>query len=518
MLKKLFGFGKPKKASDSHSSVPAKPHTAPHSSHAPAKPSHAGSGHAPVKKAEFKSYTTHPRPAAKPGHEAPASHHASSHSGRPAPRFGGSSSAPRGRFGGGGFSGGRSGGGYGGSSSGGASRGGYAGGRSGGFGGGNRGSYGRSRNNAMMVGKIDISRFINKAVVTETVEAYVPEHHFADFDIHPKLKENIAKKGYVHTTPIQDKAIPHVLEGKDVVGIANTGTGKTAAFLIPLINKAFANRDQRVLIMVPTRELAVQIQEEYDGFAKGSGLRAVTCIGGASIMMQIRDLKTPCNFIIGTPGRLKDLIERKRLNLSSFHNLVLDEADRMVDMGFIQDIKYLLSLMPADRQSLFFSATISKEISGLIHGFLKSPVTISVKSGDTSANVDQDIIRVTKTNKLEVLCDLLKKPEFTRVLIFGKTKRGVEKLTVALQKLNYKAESIHGDKPQSKRQKALQQFKKGEIRILIATDVAARGIDVSDVSHVINFDIPQTYEDYVHRIGRTGRANKKGSALTFIEQ
>ncbi len=189
----------------------------------------------------------------------------------------------------------------------------------------------------------------------------------------------------------------------------------------------------------------------------------------------------------------------------------------MVDMGFIQDIKYLLSLMPAERQSLFFSATISKEIAGLINGFLRSPVTVSVKSGDTSASVDQDIVRVTKTNKLETLCDLLKKPEFTRVLIFGKTKSGVERLTVNLQKLGYKVESIHGDKPQAKRQRALMQFKKGDIRILTATDVAARGIDVSDVSHVINYDIPQTYEDYVHRIGRTGRANKKGHALTFVE-
>lgn len=369
----------------------------------------------------------------------------------------------------------------------------------------------------MMVGKIDISRFINKATVTETVEEYVPQHQFADFPIHLKLKENIAKKGYIQTTPIQDKAIPHVLEGKDIVGIANTGTGKTAAFLIPLINKVFHDRNQKVLIMVPTRELAVQIQQEYDGFSKGSGLRAVTCIGGASISTQMRDLRYACNFVIGTPGRLKDLIERKRLDLSEFHNLVLDEADRMVDMGFIQDIKYLLSLMPTERQSLFFSATMSKEISSLIHGFLRSPITVSVKSGDTAANIEQDIIRVTKTNKLETLCDLLRKPEFTRVLIFGKTKRGVERLTLALQKLEYKAESIHGDKPQSKRQYALDQFKRGQIRILIATDVAARGIDVSDVSHVINFDMPQTYEDYVHRIGRTGRANKKGFALTFIE-
>lgn len=550
MFKKLFGFGKSKKSSPSDISG------APHKKEGHSSTSKSGHTDAPRSSSHTTGHTARPSHSAghtaRPSHSsstgdragraAPASHHTASRAG--GSRFGGaprpySDRAPaksgdrdnapgeytsRGSFGGGNrygsgsgrpSSGSRFGGGR---SSGGSSGGSRMGGRNGGFGGGNRGSYGRTRNSgAMMVGKIDVSRFINKAPVIEVADEYVPDHHFSDFDIHPKLKENIAKKGYISTTPIQDKAIPHVLEGKDVVGIANTGTGKTAAFLIPLINKAFNNRSEKILILVPTRELAVQIQDEYDGFAKGSGLRAVTCIGGANIVAQMRDLRGPHSFVIGTPGRIKDLIERRRLNLSEFHNLVLDEADRMVDMGFIQDIKYLLSLMPADRQSLFFSATISKEISALIHGFLKTPVTVSVKMRDTAANVDQDIVRVTKTNKLEKLCELLNQPGFDRVLIFGKTKRGVEKLMLALQKLNYKAESIHGDKPQSKRQRALDAFKKGHVRILIATDVAARGIDVNDVSHVINFDIPQTYEDYIHRIGRTGRANKKGFALTFVE-
>jgi len=367
--------------------------------------------------------------------------------------------------------------------------------------------------------KIDVSRFVNKAVSVEPEKEYVSKHQFSDFAIHPKLKENIVRKGFEKTTPIQDQTIPHILEGKDVVGIANTGTGKTAAFLIPLIHKIFHHKHERALIIVPTRELAQQILDEFQVFSKHSGLRAVLCIGGASMGFQIRDLRRIPSFVIGTPGRLKDLINRKALNISSFRNIVLDEADRMVDMGFIADIKFLLGLMPTERHSLFFSATISKEIEGLMKSFLRDQhITVSVKSRDTSANVDQDIIRVpSREKKLQVLHELLQRPEFSKVLIFGKTKHGVEKLSVMLSKMGHKVASIHGDKPQSKRQRALDDFKKEKINILVATDVAARGLDIPDVSHVINYDIPMTYEDYIHRIGRTGRANKKGIALTFVE-
>jgi len=365
---------------------------------------------------------------------------------------------------------------------------------------------------------INPQRFVNKAVIEETVEHFVPEHNFADFAIEEKLKENIIRKGYTAPSPIQDKAIPHVLQGQDVVGIANTGTGKTAAFLIPLIHKVLKNPKENVLIMVPTRELALQIQEELQGFIAGMKLFSTVCVGGASIGNQIRDLRYRNEFVIGTPGRLKDLIERKVLHPSFFKTVVLDEADRMLDMGFIQDMRKIMSEMPKGRHTLFFSATLSPEIEKLIHEFLHEPVMISVKTRDTSKNVDQDVVRVRAgENKLDVLHSMLTAPDFGKVLIFGRTKHGVEKLTSLLNARGFKAESIHGNKNQSGRQRSLKLFKEGKVQILVATDVAARGLDISDVSHVINFDIPATYEDYVHRIGRTGRAGKKGKALTFVD-
>lgn len=375
----------------------------------------------------------------------------------------------------------------------------------------NRGRFSQGRN-------IHPSKFINKAVITEKVEVFVPEHKFTDFNVDERLKTNIVSKGYIDPTPIQDKAIPHVLKGEDVVGIANTGTGKTAAFLIPLINKVLTNDKENILIVVPTRELAQQIQEELNGFTAGMNLYSTVCVGGSPIFPQIRSLRFRNEFVIGTPGRIKDLIERKVLNLSYFKTVVLDEADRMLDMGFINDMRFMMNLMPKDRHTLFFSATLSKEIEGLIKEFLNNPVSISVKTGDTSKNVDQDVVRVSRgENKIDVLHSMLIKPDFNRVVIFGRTKHGVEKLTNILKDRGLKAESIHGDKNQVARQRALKGFKDGKTQILVATDVAARGLDISGVSHVINFDIPATYEDYVHRIGRTGRAGKKGKAFTFIE-
>ncbi|MES2213414.1 MAG: DEAD/DEAH box helicase [Patescibacteria group bacterium] len=384
---------------------------------------------------------------------------------------------------------------------------------SGGNRGGSRGGRGGGKTD-----RIEHSRFISKAVITEQVENFVPEHKFADFLIDENLKNNILGKGYSLPTPIQDRAIPHVLRGEDVVGIANTGTGKTAAFLIPLIHKVLSDAKANVLIMVPTRELATQIQDELVGFTKGMKLYSVCAVGGSPIGKQIRDLRYRNEFVIGTPGRIKDLVERGCLNLSHFRTVVLDEADRMLDMGFINDMKLLMSKMPAERHTLFFSATLSREIEVLIKDFLKNPVTISVKTQDTSKNVDQDVVRVERgDNKLDVLHSMLIQPDFNKVLIFGRTKHGVEKLTQLLNGRGFKAESIHGDKNQSGRERALRQFKENKAQVLVATDVAARGLDISDVSHVINFDIPATYDDYVHRIGRTGRAGKKGKAFTFVE-
>lgn len=377
-----------------------------------------------------------------------------------------------------------------------------------------RGSRGSNRG---MGSYINPERFVNRAVITEEVARFIPEHKFADFVIDERLKANIITKGYVDPTPIQDRAIPHVLKGQDVVGIANTGTGKTAAFLIPLIHKVLSNEKENVLIVVPTRELAIQIQEELRGFIGGMKLYSTVCVGGASIGSQIRDLRYRNEFVIGTPGRIKDLIERKSLNLAHFKTVVLDEADRMLDMGFINDMKFMMAQMPKVRHTLFFSATLSPEISALIKDFLKEPVMISVKTGDTSKNVDQDVVKLRPgENKLDILHSMLTQKDFDKVLIFGRTKHGVEKLTEMLNARGFKAESIHGNKNQSGRQRSLKMFKDGKVQVLVATDVAARGLDISGVSHVINFDIPATYEDYVHRIGRTGRAGKKGKAYTFI--
>ncbi len=364
---------------------------------------------------------------------------------------------------------------------------------------------------------IDHARFINKAVITEKVEHFVPEHSFNDFKVDAALKASVAAKGYVTPTPIQDRAIPHILQGADLVGIANTGTGKTAAFLIPLINKVLHNRREQVLIMAPTRELAIQIDEELRAFVKGMRIFSVCCVGGMSIGKQVRDLKYQYNFIIGTPGRLKDLIDRKMIRLSEFNSVVLDEADRMLDMGFIADMRTIMAGMPKERHTLFFSATMSPDIEKIIKDFLREPVRISVKTQDTSKNVDQDIVRVDGRPKIEVLRDLLADKDFAKVIIFGRTKHGVEKISRELVRLGVKADALHGDKNHSQRQRALNAFKAHQIQALVATDVAARGLDIPNVSHVINFDVPATYADYVHRIGRTGRGGKTGKALTFVD-
>jgi ATP-dependent RNA helicase RhlE len=363
----------------------------------------------------------------------------------------------------------------------------------------------------------DISKFVNKAVHNEIPVVFTPDHSFADFELAPLLKQNILAKGYQSPTPIQDKSIPHLLKGADIVGMANTGTGKTAAFLIPLVNKVLLNPNEKVLIVAPVRELAQQINEELKDFAKGSGLYSAFLIGGASMGQQIRELRHRHNFVIGTPGRIKDHIESGYLNLSGFRTVVLDEADRMLDMGFVKDMRLLMSQMAKDRQTLFFSATLSPDIEKLIHEFLKDPVRVSVKTQDTSKNIDQDVIRIQGKNKLEILRDLLIQAEFSKTLIFTRTKHGADKLVKALSQAGIRSDAIHGNKNQSVRTRVLEDFKKERVKVLVATDVAARGLDIADVSHVINFDLPATYEDYIHRIGRTGRAEKKGKALTFVE-
>ncbi|HUS59937.1 MAG TPA: DEAD/DEAH box helicase [Nevskiaceae bacterium] len=358
--------------------------------------------------------------------------------------------------------------------------------------------------------------FVRRAVdVDET--PYVPANSFSDFPLNETVKRNVLARGFGKPTAIQDKAILPILKGKDLVGIANTGTGKTAAFLLPLITKVSRDRSQKVLIVLPTRELAAQIQDEFKLFSFGMGIFSTLCIGGASLNIQARELSRRPNFVIGTPGRIKDLEGRRILNLGHYGNVVLDEVDRMLDMGFIHDIRHIISFLPKNRQSLFFSATIPKETKVIMQNFLVDPVTVSVKTGVTPRNVDQDIIRTQGKNKLEILHQLLIKEEFRKVLVFGRTKWGVNKLEANLTRRGFKAAAIHGNKSQGKRLRALKMFKNNEVQILLATDVASRGIDIEDVTHVINYDVPGTYNDYVHRIGRTGRVGKKGVALTFVD-
>lgn len=347
------------------------------------------------------------------------------------------------------------------------------------------------------------------------------KHSFADFPFHAQLYKNISKAGFIHPRPIQDQAIPVVIAGKDVFGMANTGTGKTAAFLLPLIEKISQtkgkNKKETVLIIAPTRELALQIESDFKNLAFGFGMFSVACVGGLPIMKQIREIKMGVSFVIGTPGRLRDLLDRKVLNLSNCHAVVLDEADRMLDMGFRDEVVYIVGKTPKERQTLFFSATLSPEIKKLTTQFLKDPVFISVISGETLKNIDQDIIRTkSKEERLNKLHEVLKKDGSDKVLIFREMKHSVDSLARELSQFGFKVGAIHGDKRSRERIRTLDSFKKDHINILIATDVAARGLDIPDVTHVINYDVPQTYNTYIHRIGRTGRSGKKGTALTFV--
>ncbi len=390
---------------------------------------------------------------------------------------------------------------------------------------GGRNAHGQSRTNRFQTSrkpqrpviKYDPSMFIKKVEEQVAAQAYIPEHTFADFLIEPQLKNNIIAKGYKNPTPIQDKAIPVLLEGRDVIATANTGTGKTAAFLIPLINNVLTKKTSRVLIIAPTRELADQINEELKMFKANMRIASVLCIGGANMHAQIRDLRNNPTFVIGTPGRLMDLEQNRIINFAHYTSIVLDEVDRMLDMGFIKDMQYIIRKLPAKRHSLFFSATLPATIKTVMDGFLRNPVSISVKSRQSAENVNQDIIKINGRVKIDVLHDLLIKPEYKKVIVFVRTKRAADKLTRSLVERGFKAAGIHGDKSQAQRNRALDQFKDDIIKVLVATDVVARGIDIDDVSHVINFDLPQTYEDYIHRIGRTGRAEKIGQALTFID-
>lgn len=363
--------------------------------------------------------------------------------------------------------------------------------------------------------RIDFSRFIRKAEYVEAAP-YVAEHTFSDFPFVDMLMKNVARKGFITPTPIQDQAIEPVLEGKDVFGLANTGTGKTGAFILPLLHRVAVNKKEKVIILAPTRELAQQIQDEFKAFSFGLGVFSVAAVGGLPIGRQIVEIKRGVSFVIGTPGRVSDLIKRKALDLSSYATVVLDEADRMLDMGFKDDMEFIIGACAKERQTLFFSATLSPEVRKLSEKYLKEPLFLSVITRDTSKNVDQDVVRARREDKIHRLSEILSSDDAEKILIFRETKHSVDTLEKELRSSGFLVAAIHGDKRNRERMRTLQSFRKNEVRVLIATDVAARGLDIPDVTHVINYDLPNDYDTYIHRIGRTGRAGKTGKALTFI--
>ena len=402
---------------------------------------------------------------------------------------------------------------------------------SGGGAGGSRGSFrprrssggrssGGSRNGGRSFAKkIDYSRYVQKANPEKL--SFEVTTNFSDFNLLPEIKDIIAKRGFEKPTPIQQDAIPVALTGKDLVGIADTGTGKTGSFLIPALNQTVEalqkNKNKQTLIIAPTRELAQQIAKELNNFdTRKLRIFSGCFVGGRPIYSDIQFLKRKLNFVIGTPGRLKDLVDRRVLDLKGFSTVILDEVDRMLDMGFLPDITFLLEQMEENRQSLFYSATMNDQIKPIIQRFSHDPQIISLSSTISSKNVDQDIVKIGRgDDKSDILFDLLKDQD-QKVLVFVATKRMTDQLSSYLAQQGIKSDSIHGDKTQFKRQKALERFKTGQVNTLLATDVAARGIDIDDIHLVINFDEPNTYDDYVHRIGRTGRAGKTGKAVTFV--
>jgi ATP-dependent RNA helicase RhlE len=348
---------------------------------------------------------------------------------------------------------------------------------------------------------------------------------FSELGLIPALLSAVAAEGYVEPTPIQVKAIPHVLAGRDLLGLAQTGTGKTAAFALPILQILAQKgppprgpRPIRCLVLTPTRELAAQIAESFTVYGKGLSLRNTVIFGGVGDNAQKQVLKSGIDILVATPGRLLDLAGQGHVDLKPLEVFVLDEADRMLDMGFIHDVRRVIALLPRQRQTLFFSATMPREAQELADQLLRDPVTVAVVPPATTAEkVDQEVYFVEKNDKRALLVDVLRESAMRRVLVFSRTKHGANRIAEHLVKHQIGAEAIHGNKSQNARERALAGFKTGRTRVLVATDIAARGIDIDDVTHVINFDIPEVPETYVHRIGRTARAGATGMALSFCD-
>jgi len=348
---------------------------------------------------------------------------------------------------------------------------------------------------------------------------------FDKLGLAPELLRAISDQGYTTPTPVQAQAIPVVLEGHDIMAGAQTGTGKTAGFTLPMLQilsrehaerGGRGNRHIRVLVLTPTRELAAQVQESIVTYGKYLSMRSTVVFGGVGINPQIEKLKRGVDILVATPGRLLDLVGQGKCDLSRIEMLVLDEADRMLDMGFIHDIRKVMALLPKERQNLLFSATFSDDIKKLASGILKSPVLIEVSRNETSHQVTQVVHPVGKNRKRDLLSHLIKEGDWKQVLVFTRTKHGANRLTTQLQSDGIEAAAIHGNKSQTARTNALKGFKDGSIRVLVATDIAARGLDIDQLPHVVNYELPNVAEDYVHRIGRTGRAGRTGEAMSLV--
>jgi ATP-dependent RNA helicase RhlE len=345
---------------------------------------------------------------------------------------------------------------------------------------------------------------------------------FTSLEIIDPVMKALTVEGYITPTPIQKQAIPHIIAGRDIQGCAQTGTGKTAAFAIPIIQKLVQNKNARpgikALVLTPTRELAIQIDQSFDTYGKFTNVSHTIVYGGVSQVPQIKALRRGVDVLVATPGRLLDLISQGQISLRHLETFVLDEADRMLDMGFINDIRKVIRLLPAQRQTLFFSATMPQEIQKLASDLLNNPVLVEVTPPTSTVDkIAQSIYHTNKADKPRMLLHLLMEQKIPTALVFTRTKHGADRVVKFLHRADVKAAAIHGNKSQNARQKALNEFKSGQLKVLVATDIAARGIDIDELSHVFNYDLPNVPETYIHRIGRTGRAGLSGTAIAFCD-
>lgn len=380
-----------------------------------------------------------------------------------------------------------------------------------------RKSSARSRKGGHQAKELPRNTFINNQASAK--EVTYQGKPYEDFDFSAQMKKNLDFKGFTQTTEIQEKAIPEIINKTNLLGISATGSGKTGAFLIPLIDALISNNGEKLIVIAPTRELAEQIHKEALSLMRGTKLFSTLVIGGESMQKQINKLQKHNDIVIGTPGRIKDLIQQEKLDLKNYNNVVIDEVDRMFDMGFITDIRFIFAQTPQNRHALFFSATHNNQVEDIVNSLVDSYNIIKLSSNTPTNHVVQSVIDYSHSReKMTLLQELLEEEEVEKAIIFVETKRYADDVEQILRKNNFRVASIHGDKRQNVRKKVIDLFTKSKVDVLVATNVAARGIDIDDITHVINLDQPQSYDEYIHRIGRTGRNGAYGKALTFVKR